>query len=198
MSSGGDFEYEELKAQMGAMQKQKLTSDNLTGEKRRELSSYVQGVLQKRMSPISLTEMDAFLAGTSWRLSYSTEGFAGTGLPKDATIELDFAANNLDATYSLTFGEKTFGIDKLTAASQWRCGNDLTAQDASRAGVVTLTYDKISTDMFGFNNIGVGFFGLLQGRSNYIQTVYFDGDVWIEEGYNPAGEQYYNVYVKQQ
>ena len=59
-----------------------------------------------------------------------------------------------------------------------------------------MVYDKTST--FGFANIGVSFFGLLQGRSNCIQSVYFDGDVWVEEGYGPAGEQYYNVYVRQE
>lgn len=62
-------------------------------------------------------------------------------------------------------------------------------------GLVTYTYDSISTDVFGLTNVGVGLFGMLQGRSSYIQTAYFDGDLWIEGGTDASGE-YFNVYVR--
>mmetsp|Transcript_1547 Transcript_1547/g.2188 ORF Transcript_1547/g.2188 Transcript_1547/m.2188 type:complete len:285 (-) Transcript_1547:160-1014(-) len=194
----GDFEYEELKAQMEGMKKAKLSSTEITYEKRQEITNYLRGILQKRMSPISLTEMDAFLPDTTWRLSFSTEYFASsTGLPRDATIFVEFLDQD-SAIYSLKFGDKTFGMKSLKAFSQWKCGKRLSATDPTKAGVVTLIYDKITTDLFGFSNVGVGFFGMIQGRSNYIQTVYFDGDVWVEEGNGPAGEQYFNVYVRQE
>ena len=195
--SKGDFEYEELKAQMAAMKKAQLSSDQLEPTKRLELQGYLQGILQKRLSPISLTEMKSFLPDSKWRLSFSTEAFSSTGLPRDATIVVEFL-DDQRAIYSLQFGEKTFGLDSLKATCLWKCGTDLMASDPSKAGVVTLQYDKISTDIFGLSNVGVGFFGLLKGRENYIQTAYFDGDIWVEEGYGPTGEQYWNVYVKEQ
>jgi len=63
-------------------------------------------------------------------------------------------------------------------------------------GLVTYTYDKISTDVFGLTNVGVGFFGLLKGRTSAIPTVFFDKDMWIESGKDPAtGQEYFSVYV---
>jgi hypothetical protein len=41
-----------------------------------------------------------------------------------------------------------------------------------------------------------GFFGLLKGRSNYVESAYIDGCVWIERGTSPEGQVYYNVYVR--
>ena len=45
-------------------------------------------------------------------------------------------------------------------------------------------------------NLPVGLFGLLKGRANYIETIYFDGSVWFERGYSPEGEVYYNVFYR--
>jgi hypothetical protein len=62
--------------------------------------------------------------------------------------------------------------------------------------LLTFVYKDITTDAFGFKNIGVGFFGLLQGRSNYIPTAYFDEQLWIERGTDVStGAEYFNVYV---
>ena len=60
-------------------------------------------------------------------------------------------------------------------------------------------YDKIVTDVMGFSNVGIGFFGILKGRSTYIQTVFFDDNLWIESGIDESnfGEVYYNVYAKE-
>ena len=61
-------------------------------------------------------------------------------------------------------------------------------------------YDEIVTDVMGFTNVGIGFFGILKGRSTYIQTVYFDNNIWIESGVDQSGggfgETYYNVYAR--
>ena len=62
-------------------------------------------------------------------------------------------------------------------------------------GLVTIVYDSITTDVFGFTNVGVGLFGMMKGRSTYIQTVYFDGIIWIERGVFD-GVEYYNVYSR--
>ena len=47
-------------------------------------------------------------------------------------------------------------------------------------------------------NIPVGLFGMLKGRVNYIETIYFDGTYWIERGYTSEGKPYYNVYFREQ
>ena len=62
-------------------------------------------------------------------------------------------------------------------------------------GLVTYTYEKVTTDVFGFSGVGVGMFGMLSGRSSYIVTAYFDGSIWIESGIDQStGLDYYNVY----
>ena len=63
-------------------------------------------------------------------------------------------------------------------------------------GLLTFIYDDISTDVFGLKNISVGFFGLLKGCANYVESTYFDGRFWIERGTSPEGQAYYNVYVR--
>jgi len=59
-------------------------------------------------------------------------------------------------------------------------------------------YEKIVTDVMGFSNVGIGLFGILKGRSTYIQTVFFDNNLWIESGVDESnnGETYYNVYSR--
>jgi hypothetical protein len=63
---------------------------------------------------------------------------------------------------------------------------------------VCLVYDSITTDVFGFKNLGVGMFGMMKGRVTYIPTVYFDGTLWIEQGTDlQNGDEYYNVYTRE-
>ena len=46
------------------------------------------------------------------------------------------------------------------------------------------------------SNLPVGFFGLLKGRMNYVDTIWFDGERWIERKYLESGEVVYSVYVR--
>lgn len=47
------------------------------------------------------------------------------------------------------------------------------------------------------SNVSVGFFGLLKGRANYVESKYFDGAFWIEQGLSPTGESdFINVYMR--
>jgi hypothetical protein len=93
--------------------------------------------------------------------------------------------------YSLEFGKQTMGLNRITALSNW-------AVDANN-GSVSITYDRITTDVFGLRNINVGFFSLLQGRGVVVSTVWFDGALWIERVQNDAnesGDARYNVYAR--
>ena len=64
--------------------------------------------------------------------------------------------------------------------------------------IVQIVYENISTDVFGFSNVGVGLFGMLRGKSVYIPTVYFDDNIWIESGVDAGnnGQTFYNVYAR--
>jgi hypothetical protein len=64
-------------------------------------------------------------------------------------------------------------------------------------GLLTFIYEKITTNLLGMQNLGVGFFGLLKGRANYVQSTYFDGIFWIERGVPISGEgDFINVYMR--
>ncbi len=61
---------------------------------------------------------------------------------------------------------------------------------------MTVTYESITTDVFGLKNLVFGMFGMLQGRATYIPTAYFDGTLWIEQGRDPTtGMEYSSVYT---
>jgi hypothetical protein len=66
-------------------------------------------------------------------------------------------------------------------------------------GLLTFVYDKITTNILGFQNVGVGFFGLLRGRTNHVESAYFDGTFWMERGFSKeeTGSDYFiNVYMR--
>jgi len=65
-------------------------------------------------------------------------------------------------------------------------------------GLLSFVYENITTNVMGLKNIGVGFFGLLQGRANYVESAYFDGTFWIERGVSPSGDgsDFVSVYMR--
>jgi hypothetical protein len=123
---------------------------------------------------------------------FSTENAALSDLPADASVTLEFLeGNNVD--YSLKFGEKTMGLNSITAKSKW------TVDEGNFPGLVYIEYGSIVCDAFGFKDVGIGFFGLLKGRMSYIQTVYFDDDIWIESGSAVDGSgTFVSVYKKEE
>ncbi|KAL7565709.1 hypothetical protein ACA910_005404 [Epithemia clementina (nom. ined.)] len=202
-----EFEYQELRAQMQGMQRAGVASTDLTAAQHVDLESYVQAIVQKRRNnnsnnnnSLSLRDLAQHLPQTTWRLSYSTPGFASaSGLPRQATLYVEFV-NAQQAYYRLQFDKgQVFGLNNIQAKCSWSVGTDeaISADPTQAAGVVTLQYESITTDAFGFSNLNVGLFGMLKGRSTYIQTLYFDNLLWIEQGYTPEGEIYYNVYTRQ-
>lgn len=145
-----------------------------------------------------------FVAGIenkSWRLAFATDGggkaSAGTAaeMPYDSTVvlrvgALDGPEGNLD--YVLKFSKRVLGLDELVARSTYSV--DI---GQINPGVLTFVYEEIQTKLFGMsNNIPVGFFGLLKGRANYVDTVWFDNDRWIDRMYLEDGSVIYNVYVR--
>ena len=197
-----EFDYQELRAQVQALARAGwstfATAQSLSSDRHAELQGYLQTILQQRPSPVPLTDLESHLQNTSWRLSYSTPAFAASsGLPRDATVSVEFGGNSLDdtATYRLDFTNNAL-LQNLVATCTWSVGTDPTATDATYAGVVTLTYQRIATSVLGFQNVGIGTFGLLQGQQTYIQTVYCDDALWMEVGTTPQGESYTNVYTR--
>lgn len=195
-SPTGDFELQELKAQIDSLNRQGIPSRSLPSTKRFELESYTRAIIENKVSPVPLGQVGQKLPGTKWRLTFSTENAALSNLPRDATVHLNFL-DDKHVDYCLRFGEKTAGLNSITAKSTWNAGEESNAA-GNNPGLVSMVYDKITCDAFGFTNLGIGFFGLLKGRASYIQTVYFDKDIWIDGGFAPDGSTYFSVYTPEE
>mmetsp|Transcript_1071 Transcript_1071/g.2760 ORF Transcript_1071/g.2760 Transcript_1071/m.2760 type:complete len:301 (-) Transcript_1071:110-1012(-) len=207
-----DFEYQELQIQMDAMKKQNVKPSQLDPSKRNELRGYVEEILARRLpnqktvdSAVPLpVRLRSSLPGTKWRMAFTTQTLMAEALPKDATITLEFASGTGSAAtgsnkvdYGLDFF-KTLALSRLVAKSTYSV-LEPQANGNPGSATVEITYDKIVTDVMGFTNLGIGMFGMLKGRSTYIQTVYFDNKLWIESGIDQSnfGETYYNVYARE-
>lgn len=185
-----DFEYGEMRAVIDAMAKESVASRDLAAADRALVEGYVRKVVLERPSAIPLKDIARVLPESKWRLGFSTGGATLGDLPKDAEVQLEFFDEN-KMDYILQFSEKTAGLNRLVAKSTYTV-----ASTPPNPGLVTFVYDQIVTDVFGLKNIGVGFFGLLKGKSNYVESQYMDNRFWIERGYSPEGAEYYNVYVR--
>ena len=198
-AAAAEFEFQELRIQLSAMMKQNVSSKRLDPVVRQQLIQYATAVViatdqkQRASNNIPFSSLPDYLPGTKWRLVLSNEATTLDDLPQDATVFLEFANydndNNKKLQYKLQFGNQTFGLQSLQANSSWAYNKE--------SGLLTFTYDDITTDMFGFRNVGVGLFSsLLKGRVNSIQTAYFDNQYWIERGIGVNGKEFVNVYVK--
>lgn len=194
--SSAEFELQELRAQFTAMLNQNVRPKMLTDDKRSEIESYLSNVLQlPSPTPLKiLGDNNASKLHGFWTMVFSTGGNnddvdALGNLPRDCTVQLKMEPN-YRADYKLSFS-KTFGLDSLTAKS-----NYIVDTSSINPGLVTFVYQEIVSDVFGFKDLPVGLFGMLKGRTTYVDTVWFDGKLWIERGYNQEGQEFYNVYIK--
>lgn len=183
LAAAADFELQELRILLDAVSKAGIKTRDMKPLQRAEMENYARQVVQERGS----VPIRSDLPGTQWKLVFSTEE-STNALPKDATVLLKFEEDSME--YVLQFSEKTFGLDRLTAQCQWVYNDGPVDQ-----GAVTYVYEKITTDAFGFSGVGLG--GLLQGRGNCIFSAYYDGKLWIDRGMGSDGEDYFNVYVRQ-
>lgn len=168
------------------------TANQIEEAKRIEIEGYVRAVANRGSSIIPLGQLDKILPGTLWRLNFSTQGVTNQALPAGATVQLKFI-DDQKLDYSLQF-TKTVGLDKLTAVSTY----SVETSSSTNPGWVSYEYQDIQTNFLGFKGIGVPLVGgLLQGRRTVIQTVYFDGEVWIERGRDDGGE-YFQVYLREE
>jgi hypothetical protein len=194
-ATAAQFEYQEMKIQLDAMNKAGVASRDLEPTKRAELEGYIRQVVNNRPSnPPVWTDATFYtkLPGTDWRLAFSTEAAALGDLPRDATVHLKFNEGSDTMDYTLEFSGKTLGLESIKAKSKWFVDCD------NKPGLVTFVYDKITTDLFGLKDIGIGFFGLLQGRANFVETAFFDNEYWIERALAVDGQKdYLNVYVRE-
>lgn len=192
-SPAGDFAFQEMLVMLTAMQKEGATSRDMDPAKRNELEGYVRTVLaNNRHKSLALKDIGrALVPKSEWKLMFSSTEAVLESLPNDATVFLSIRdEENLD--YILKFSKKTMGLDALTA----KCKYTFDAGTV-QPGLLTFVYDKITTNILGLNNIGVGFFGMLKGRANYVESAYFDGTFWIEKGVSPTGNgDFVNIYMR--
>jgi hypothetical protein len=176
-----DFALQELRVQL----RTKVTPGMLTPEKKSELESYLR-VLGRSLSPIplrTLNDNNAEKLVGSWRLGFTSDKSSIGSLPRDSNIYLK-VYNNFTCDYCIDFGGK---IGSLTAKSTF---------SVSSSGQISFVYKDIVANIFGLKNVPVPLFGLLAGRENFIDTVWFDGNVWIERAVSPSGDMCYNIYTK--
>jgi hypothetical protein len=196
-SPSAEFEYQEMKVLLDALQREKIVlSNRMDPVKANELNRYIEQVVATdRRSAIFPEE----LRNTTWKLAYTTM----EALPPDSTIQFTFHSNDSSTTnegdsiqYQLLFGSKTFGLNAINVHGDWTV---LPGQNA-----VFITYQTLSMDAFGGRNIHLCLLqNLLRGRTNQIDTVYYDGTVWIELQEQPivgsevSVKQIWNVYRKE-
>ncbi|KAL7430307.1 hypothetical protein ACHAXH_003154, partial [Discostella pseudostelligera] len=202
------FELQELRAQLQTILKQNIPYQSLSKEKREELSKYVYAVVDKTTSPINVSGRDGntmgianFVVGIenkSWRMVFTTDSGNNNGgassLPTGSTVILrvgEFLGMQGKLDYVLKYGERIMGLNELVAKST--CSVDI---GPINPGLLTFQYEDIKTNIFGVSNLPVGFFGLLKGRVNCIDTVWFDGKRWIERNFAENGDVVYSVYVR--
>jgi len=189
-----EFSLQELRAQLRTMKKIGITRfDSLPKEKLDELTGYLQTIKKLSTSPIplkSLGEGDKLVG--KWRLMFSTEDAAITNLPKGAGVFIEiFDADGYgNLNYSLEFTERAFALKQLTAKSTFQVD-----PGPINPGLVSYQYEEINANIFGVT-VPSGLFGLLKGRVSYIQSVYFDGQLWIDSQYQ-EGKDNFNVYLKE-
>jgi len=190
--ASSEFELQELRAQFNAMLNQKIRPKMLAAEKRIEIESYVENVMRNCASPVPLKNIgddNARAIHGNWTLVFASENAALGDLPSDSTVEFAMYPD-YKCDYKIRFA-KTLGLESLTAKSDY-------SVDSSpvNPGLVTFVYQDIVAQVLG-NAIPVGLFGLLKGRANYIETVWFDGKLWFERGFSRNGIEFYNVYIRE-
>jgi len=199
------FEIQELRGQLTAISKARIPPRNLTPEKRTELAAYLRTVLEKCPSPISLRSIGdngASALHGSWRLGFTSAfGIDGDGdgkdstsfqqdLPKEAEVFLKFYPD-YKCDYILSFSKRVLFLEKIISKSSY-----IVDCSPVNPGLVTIIYQNIVTDVMGMKDLKVGLFGMLKGRVTYVDTVWFDGDIWVERSYSQDGTEVFNIYVK--
>jgi hypothetical protein len=188
-SNNADFAYQEMRAILTAMAARNIQT--LEPLKRTELESYITQVVQQRIppQPVALTAQN--LVNTKYRLAFSNQDIAASNLPNGAAVLLEFTSDQT-LNYRLQFAEqsKGFGLQNMNA----QCSYTLDEE----TGLLKYVYENITTDLFGMQNLPVGLFGQLKGRTSYIVSSYYDGDYWIEIAYGSPQQTstYTNVYVR--
>lgn len=117
-TNNADFEFQEMRVQLNAMQRNKIPSRDLPLDKRQELEKYVNTIVEQRPSPVKLGDISQVLPGTTWRLAFSTEAATLGDLPRDADVNLEFI-NESKMEYILQFSKKTLGLNRLVAKSSY-------------------------------------------------------------------------------
>lgn len=201
------FEIQELKGNLQAISKARIPPRNLTLEKRTELASYLRTILEVSPSPTplrSLGDNNSCALYGSWRLGF-TSSFGDDGvdagedvanlqqdLPKEAEVFLTFYPE-YKCDYILSFSKRVFLLQKLIAKSSY-----IVDCSPLNPGLVTIIYQNIVSDLAGMKGLKVGLFGMLKGRVTYVDTVWFDGDIWVERSFNQDGVEVFNIYVREE
>lgn len=133
------FELQELRAQLQTILKDNILIQNLSTEKREELSKYVKAVVEKAESPVNfsgkggntmgIAQFVSGVEGKSWRMVFTTDtsgsddggsGGAAGDLPYGSTVLLrigEFMGTEGSLDYVLKFSKRVMGLNELVAKS---------------------------------------------------------------------------------
>ena len=133
-------------------------------------------------------ELNALLVGRKYQLVYSTEkNSLFNGLPPRTKVVLEFFdAENME--YRIEFWENWMKNIKTKSSYELKRSN-LTNQPA-----LCFQYEAPKVKLFNFEfNVGA-----MKGQTNFILMTWFDGNIWVEEGWDGGergkGDRFLNVY----
>lgn len=180
------FEAQELRFQLDAMNDARIRVSDIEKHRRQELVSFADKLISHQ-SPVDIKDVPNHLVNTKWRLAFTSDDHVLKSWHHHArSIHLEFQENSL-VLYIVSLGKKFLPIQHRL---RWE-------SDASSGHVVFSGADSIKDRMEALHDTAIEKMGFLKTCKPGIETVYFDGDIWIERSLGSKGEPYSNVYLRE-
>ena len=179
------FEAQELRFQLEAINNARIRVSDIEKNRRQELESFANKLISYQ-SPIDTKDIPSHLVNTKWRLAFTSDDHVlKTWHHHARSIHLEFKEKAL-VNYIVSLGKKLLPIQHRL---HW--GSD------SSGRVVFSSADSIKDRMEAMHDAAIDKMGLLKTCKSGIETVYFDGDIWIERSLGSTGEPYSNIYLRE-
>lgn len=186
------FSAQELRANLQTMSRKNYDLRALPQAKKDEIEGYIKTLLDSEVGydlvAASEGQLNALLAGKTYRLLYSTEKMSMlAGLPPFTKITLAMDGQGA-MDYELSFADNWMKNIKT------ECRYKLNRSSVTNQPILQFAYEKPSVKLFNFE-VPLPF---MKDRTNFVLMAWFDGSVWIEEGWEGGergvGDRFFNVY----
>uniref|UniRef100_A0A7S3PCJ1 Plastid lipid-associated protein/fibrillin conserved domain-containing protein n=1 Tax=Amphora coffeiformis TaxID=265554 RepID=A0A7S3PCJ1_9STRA len=180
------FEAQELRFQLDAMNDARIRVSDIDKHRRQELVSFADKLISYQ-SPVDTKDVPNHLVNTKWRLAFTSDDHVlKTWHHHARSIHLEFQEKSL-VHYIVSMGKKFLPIQHRL---RWE-------SDASSGRVVFSAADSIKDRMETMHDAAIDRMGFLKTCKPGIETVYFDGDIWIERSLGSTGEPFSNIYLRE-